>query len=75
MSMEAEVAQFMRGIESTVLCRFVRVQKNVWNVISPTGESIDFQCVLGQGEDSDTLRLEQIDHVPDWLLANAPSGA
>src|SRR5277367_781912 len=72
MAMQDQVAEFVSRVIATVLRGFVPIQKNEWSRIFPERERIDLAGVDRQRKNSDTLRLEKVNHVPDGQFADAP---
>lgn len=72
MTVQYEVPQFMSSVQAAPFATLERVQKNVRDVLVPEGEGVNILGAFRQRENSNTVRLQQVNHVADWLLDELP---
>jgi hypothetical protein len=70
--MENEVSEFMGGIHAAVLGGFGGVEKHIGPIAIPHGEGIDLTTLFDQGENDNSMSLEEVDHVGNCSLTQSP---
>ena len=72
MLVQDEVGQLMSSVEPAALRGLEGVEEDIRLTIMPAGKGIHVLRILGQREDTNALRLKQLDHMGDRPLADRP---
>src|ERR1035438_10269914 len=66
------MSQLVSGVKPTVFGGLVAIQENERRTALPHRESVHLPGFYVQGEYANTVRLEEVDHIPDRQLTEAP---